>query len=296
VGPPFDFYELLFVGPAASGTSVERITLTPAGDVCTAPAKVEIASATLSESVADLFGATNPCTISEKELKRELKRCKNCVVFSGADVAMHVQCGAQARIIRSDILDRDMFDPHPNTPAHTSWTMRLLDRLEAPLGPGVLDRPILPMPGDEEASALTAKAPLLEEIAAGKYDELFSGEPDKPSDLYRQAQLPPPPPPTVSLRSSVPFQPSVSVLPKYPLIARAAHIEGTVALDMDIDSTGKPANVTFESGGPIVDRWLRPPVENTISEWKFPPEAFNHRVRVVIDFALNCHSGKSTRY
>lgn len=54
---------------------------------------------------------------------------------------MQVQCGDQNRDIRMDVLDRDMFDPHPNTPQHTSWTMALLRRLDATLGGNVLDEP-----------------------------------------------------------------------------------------------------------------------------------------------------------
>src|SRR5271170_2518782 len=125
-GPPSDYYELFVVHPTVNGTSIERITLTPPVDSCTRQAKLEVASASINESIAALLGSTNPCAIPEKELRRELKRCKKCLTFSGADVALQVQCGTQARIIRSDILDKDMFDPAPNTPEHTSWTMQLL--------------------------------------------------------------------------------------------------------------------------------------------------------------------------
>ena len=118
-GPPLDFYELFIARSAATGTSIERISVTPPADVCFAPAKTEVASAALSEPPAELLGSTNPCTIPEKELQRELKRCKNCLVFSGAKVVMQVQCGTQARLIRSDILDRDMFDASSqNAPVH----------------------------------------------------------------------------------------------------------------------------------------------------------------------------------
>ena len=65
-GPPFNFYEIFVVRPSATGTSVERITLTPPGQKCVAPAEVKAASATTSESVAKLLGDKNPCTIPEK--------------------------------------------------------------------------------------------------------------------------------------------------------------------------------------------------------------------------------------
>jgi hypothetical protein len=42
----------------------------------------------------------------KKPLRRELKRCKKCLVFSGADVVLQVQCGTETCLIRTDILDK----------------------------------------------------------------------------------------------------------------------------------------------------------------------------------------------
>jgi hypothetical protein len=55
---------------------------------------------------------------------------------------MQVGCGGEGRRIRMDILDRDMFDPHPATPERTSWTMTLLGWLDELLGSAVMDRPV----------------------------------------------------------------------------------------------------------------------------------------------------------
>jgi hypothetical protein len=57
-GPPFDYYEIFLVRPAPTGTSVERINLTPEGTECGAPfAKVETASGSLADSIAKLMGS-----------------------------------------------------------------------------------------------------------------------------------------------------------------------------------------------------------------------------------------------
>jgi hypothetical protein len=122
-GPPHNFYEIFIVRTTQGGASVEKLTVTPAGLNCIQPEQVETVSARLNESVASLLGK-NPCAIPEKELHRELKRCKHCLVYSFVNVAMQVQCGNQLRNIRADILDKDMFDPSPKTPPNTSWTMR----------------------------------------------------------------------------------------------------------------------------------------------------------------------------
>lgn len=284
VGPPNDFYELFLVTPNANRALINRITLTPASDVCFLPAKVELTSASIAESPANLLGTASPCTIPEKDLRSELKRCKNCPVFSGANVAMQVQCGTAIRIIRSDILDKDMFDPKPNTPKHTSWTMQLLAHLDQPFGPGVLDKPMFPTVVEEEPPVKDEQSsPILLDLRAGKYDVLFKDAPDRPSDLYRAAQIKPAIP-SVRLQSSMPFQPIKPILPKYPPIARVAHVEGAVIFKVAVDANGGVLDISFDSGSPL----LRGVVKEAVSSWRFTEEAFNQQVQATVDFALNC--------
>ncbi len=173
-GPPHDYYELLLIRPAPGGTSIQRITLTPAAG-CTQPAKVETASVVISETVGSLLGPTNPCAIPEKELRRERKRCKKCLVFSGANVALQVQCGSQTRVIRADILDRDMFDPAAKTLEHTSWTMQLLDHLDHAIGPGVMEKPIFALPTKDEPAPSVLNAEVSQELHSSRYELLFQG-------------------------------------------------------------------------------------------------------------------------
>jgi hypothetical protein len=109
-GPPFHYVELIFVNPDGDGTSIERAMLT-AGYKCTLAQKIQVAKARLKQSVADLFGATNPCTIPEKDLNRELKRRKHYLVFSGANISMLVLCGGQTRIIRSSSVRNERESP-----------------------------------------------------------------------------------------------------------------------------------------------------------------------------------------
>jgi len=282
-GPPFNYYELFVVRPTAIGASIERIIITPPGNACIAPAKVEMTHALTNESPAKMLGSKSLCGIPEKELQHELKRCKHCLVFSGANVVMRVQCGSQTRLIRSDILDRDMFDPVPRTPEHTSSTMRLLNRLDDALGPGVMDKPMFAFPNDEK-SPTDADSETLRGVGAGEYDELFKGAPDKPSELYRAAQIRPPAP-TVRLLNSGPFSPETFIQPKYPALARMASIEGVVSFKADIDSSGAVANIMFDGGNPL----LQGVVVDAVKSWKFPSDAFNQQIHAQIEFALNCH-------
>lgn len=287
-GPPFNYYELFVVRPTVSGASIERITLTPPVDSCTRQAKVEVATASVSQSIAALLGSTNPCAISEKELRRELKRCKNCVQYSGADIAMEVECGGQPRVIRSDILDKDMFDPAANTPKHTEWTMQLLRRLDEAVGPGVMDKPmqpigLLPVDGADRPSRDQMDPVIAQNLGSGKYDGLFPGAPEKPSELFPAAQIHPPLP-SIRLVSSKPVEPRVFVEPKYPPIAKAAHVEGSVSFTILVDSAGSVTNLSFESGSPF----LESAVKNASASWRFPENPSSHEVHAVIEFSLNC--------
>lgn len=285
-GPPFHYLELLFVNPSGGGTSIERVMLT-AGYKCTLPPKIELARATMKQSVAELFGTTNPCTIPEKGLKRELKRRKHYLVFSGANVSMQVQCAGQTRIIRSDILDRDMFDPHAGTPEHTSWTMGILGQLDHALGPGVMDKPMITLPAEAGGSAQRSDSPTFQEIAAGNYDSLFPETTDKPSQIYLSTKETIPAP-TVSFVKSLPFTPILAPLPQYPAIARATGVEGTFTFTVDVQADGRTTNFAVENGAPF----FRGAMEDASHGWMFPKQATGQRVVVTVEFALNCHDKK----
>ena len=117
-------------------------------------------------------------------------------------------------MVRADVLDRDMFDSKAATPQNTSWTMRLLTRLDKALPSGVMDQPIF-AGLTEPTKAIGPNADAARALQSGEYDRLFAGAPDRPSDLYRASQISPPIP-DVRIRSSEPFQPEKFVLPGYP--------------------------------------------------------------------------------
>jgi Gram-negative bacterial TonB protein C-terminal len=284
VGPPFDYYEVLIVRPDHDRASVTRIRLSPPGDACYQPAKAEAASASISASVQDVLGGVNPCAIPEKELGRERKRCKNCLVFSGENVAMRVRCGAETRLIRSDVLDRDMFDPAPHTPTHTSWTMRLLARLQEPLGAGVLDQPIVALPGKDASRGRTIDPDDVQRLSSGEYDGLFPKAPDKASEVYRASGVPAPSP-NIELLRSAPFMPKKLILPRYPPIARLARVEGVVSFQIKLDPNGAVDDIVLQNDIPLLS-WA---VKESVRGWTFPPEAATGPpIEASIQFTTNC--------
>jgi TonB family protein len=293
--PPFNYYEIYVVRPSASGTFVERITLTPPADECFVPAKLEFVSATIREPVAALLGSENPCEIPEKALRREMKRRNKGLVFSGADLVIQIQCGGKTRLIRSDILDRDMFDPAPKTPQYTSWTMQLMKRLDRATGPGVWDKPIFPILEENKPvlGNTKADATTLRDLREGKFDVLFAGGPDKPSDLFRASQKPPVVP-TARLVKSIPVNPTVLIKPAYPPLAKMARVEGLVTFRIKIGPNGDATNLTFESGLPL----LRSAVKEAVAGWRFPKADSSQEVEMTIDFELNCpaHIGQHSNH
>lgn len=288
-GPPFDFYQLYVVRSAENGTKAERLIFTPAGSKCFAPAKLETSSAFLHASVRELLENKNPCTIPDKDLKRELKRCKKCSVYSGSNVRMQVKCGGGTRLIRSDILDRDMFASNPHTPANTAWTMQLIDRLNQELGPGVMERPMFPSPPDESAGKVdaqqSANAGVLADIAQGEYDALFPESEIKLAALYYETQKPAPPSPSVRLKTPLSVAPEALVVPIFPPLARMTRTEGDVIVEFEIGEDLVPKGETVLEGHPL----LRAAALDAVEKWRFPASAVLQRLQATFEFSLNCH-------
>ena len=281
-GPPFHYFDVISVEPTQNGTRISRILVTPPGDPCTQPAGVEWKTALISKSVGELLAGTNPCMISEHELRKEQKRCKHCLVFSGADVTMRVRCGADERQIRMDILDRDIYDPgRAKTPERTSWTMTLLSRLDQALGRGPMERPIFTI--SDTPSTPLPNSEILNELSAGLLDSLFPQTTPGVSDLYRQA-LHPLPSPWVELVSSDPTAPTSHDLPKYPPLARVAHITGRVQFTAQIDPGGHLSDLKIISGHPLLIK----SVQESTQSWVYPTAASGSQIVAVLEFKMNC--------
>jgi|SRR5262249_6357944 len=116
---------------------------------------------------------------------------------------------------------------------------------------------------------------------------------------------PPPPPPTptpVAKPAATPAPDKVvrltsiltqgrvlrRVQPPYPVIAKQAHIQGLVQVQIDISETGAVTNVTLLSGHPL----LREAAMQAAKQWQFIPTELNgQRVRAIglltFNFTLN---------
>lgn len=280
-GPPFHYYEILSITPDGRGSKVERVLITPAGDRCLQPPTIEAETVMSDESIEGLLQGKNPCSISEKDLRRERDRKKKSLVFSGANVTMQLSCGAHLRNLRMDILDRDIYSEAPKTPQQTSWTMSVLDQLDRALGPGVPDKPAFNLK-DDSSPVNPSDSETVRALRNGQFDSLF-GSDTKVSDIYREA-LAPRQAPSILLKGASPDAPVSFTLPKYPPIARAAHVEGRVTFTLEVSPAGQVTNLSY-TGGP---KMLWPATADAVNQWQFQPEAAGHHVQASVEFHLNC--------
>jgi outer membrane biosynthesis protein TonB len=150
------------------------------------------------------------------------------------------------------LLDRDIFDSHPNTPQYTAWSRTLFDKLDRATSDHPWDKPIFSVSETTPSAPPTSKSVALQAIADGKFDSIFGNSPDRPSALYRLAQNVPRKP-SVELMSSEPIHPTEYVDPVYPPIAKAARVQGGVEFHLAIGSDGSAQDIAIESGARMLE-------------------------------------------
>jgi TonB family protein len=294
-GPPFHYYEIFVVTPAAEGTKVEKFTLTPPAHKCYAPEKTEYVEKTTTLSVKELLADVDPCRISDKDLKKGQKRRKKGLNYSGANISLQVSCAGATRTIATRVLEHDWFPAHPSTPANTGWTMQLLEKLRTFTWPGVMEKPIFDLTDPGPPTALSADPVGLENLKSGKYDSLFPGADETASTIYL-ASLLPRPQPSVTLLSSTPVEPVQFTLPAYPRLAWIAAHEGEPSVVVLLDSQGNVSSVEMVTGlfGGVV--------RDAVKDWKFPPAPPTtdildplREVTIRFSFHLKCNAAAETK-
>jgi len=282
-GPPFHYLDLYVVRPTDAGSTIERISLTPEANRCYAPAKTEYVEKSSSLFMEEILFGKDPCKIPEKKLRKETKKQRKGMGFSGANMVLRVKCGAQIRTLRTGVGDKDWFDAKPDTPKNTSWTMQLLGELDKITGPTVMDKPTFAV-GDAVDPPLPNDRLTLQNLSGGEYNELFPGTTLKASEIYNASFIKPPDP-TVQLTDSSPVRPINFTLPKYPRLPFLAAHEGWARVHLVVDPEGAVSSVLFYEGSKLFEGVVR----DAIQGWRFPPDASKRDVTVSLDFKLNCN-------
>jgi protein TonB len=118
-----------------------------------------------------------------------------------------------------------------------------------------------------------------------------------------EAPPPPPPPPAAPPRpvrvGGQIKEPTLvrRVEPKYPSIAVAAHVEGTVILEAQVDENGRVQNVRILRSIPLLDRAAL----DAVQQWQYTPVILNGRpvpfvLTVVVTFGIPTSADSSGRY
>ena len=281
VGPTI-YDEIFIVRPTNRGSSVEKITLSPSHDSCMRPAEIESASAITTETIEELLQHKNPCAIPEKELNKKRKKCKHCQVYSFATTAVQVQCGTKTRLIPSFIYEDYWFDKSVKAPDMTAWSMELVNHLNKMTGLDVMQKPVFKTDDDSNEKTVTLNTTTKEDLLNGRFDTLFSAS-YKPSDLYRSIQNPPEPP-TITSFSFPDTEPIQQSVPRYPAIAKAAHMQGKVEIEFDIDTEGNVINIKTISAHAYFEKAVR----DAMDKWKYSKDATGQHVKTTFEFKLNC--------
>jgi len=164
--------------------------------------------------------------------------------------------------------------------------MRILSQLGESLGPGSEAKPIFQL--SPAAPHSVPATPLVGAIRDGRYDDLF-GKDSEVSKIVREANQPPPPPPSVVIESITPVPLASPELPRYPPIARVAHVEGLVQATFDVSADGKVQDIAFISEPRL--KMLELGVSDAASKWIFPQSAWGKSGKIAIRFDLNCKAG-----
>ena len=200
-----------------------------------------------------------------------------------------------------DVLSKLTPPPVPSGPDPNP--VQIKPNLKSAPDPGfVTPVKIKPLPLEDELSTLLARKTMRLSVAGapsgiGRGDGMPGGA--------NTGEAPPPPPPTptpVAKPAATPAPDNVvrltskltqgrvlrRVQPPYPVIAKQAHIQGSVQVQIDISETGAVTNVTLLSGHPL----LRDAALQAAKQWLFIPTELNgQRVRAIglltFNFTLN---------
>ena len=146
-----------------------------------------------------------------------------------------------------------------------------------------------PVAGGEGSVTQAGIGPGLGDVPPGIPEGLEGGmRPGLGQTVGPQPQLPPPQGPMrVGGRVRSPRL-LYRVEPDYPLLAKRAHIEGTVVLEAILGRDGRVQQITVKSGHPL----LIPAATTAVSQWVYEPTYLNDQpvpviLQVVVNFRLS---------
>jgi protein TonB len=190
--------------------------------------------------------------------------------------------------------------PPPVPPGPDPNPVQIKPNIKSAPDPGFV-APVKTIPPPDPDEIDPGLRPINQKFVPGGPTEFGSGAVIPGAPPEREAPPPPPPTPTPVVKPA-PTPDTVvrltskltqgrvlrKVEPLYPAIAKAARIQGSVQVQIDISETGAVTNVTLLSGPPL----LREAAMRAAKQWLFIPTELNERpVRAIgvltFNFTLN---------
>ncbi|MGB9454770.1 MAG: energy transducer TonB [Bryobacteraceae bacterium] len=297
-GPQF-YYRVIDVKQEGQDSLVRYVRIAPSNVYCPRIV-VEAAEARLrNNSPAQLLGRNNPCAIRLDSLHAALKKyAQRASHFEAVSFGVVAQCGRSFVSLGIPIAESvnmaQMKAARPDIAA-------LWDLAADVTVPAFGEKDIFHDPSEREDLALQATgAKLAPELISGRYDiglaaavkgmmrtkwspsfrSLLASYHGPVSEAEANLGYAP------QLLNAASYKFSRYVLPRYPPLAAAAGIRGTVELQLTVEpSTGEVHSVSVISGRPL----LRQTAIEAAKQWRFVPDSVESGSLVVtIDFALHC--------
>ena len=277
-GPPFDHYDIASIRATESGVEIERFKLEPEGLQCINPPTMQTGRVEVPRSLAEILQNQNPCAMPLKELRRKEKKPKG-PHFSGALLALRLQCGDGIRTFQISAWDSDLFEPDSKIAPRTAWIRSVFEIVDKE-GPELEEIQLFKVPTDRIVSR-EVRSPMEEMLRKGLFDGMLAKAPHALSAIYAESQRTWPAP-TAVLKSATLFLPDGDV-PLYPDIARAARLQGTVTISATVLRDGTMTDVRV-TGPPLLVTAARA----RVSKWIFDAGAAERGFEGVIEYDLNC--------
>ena len=282
---PFWFKYILDVAAESRGTMVRWIRVAPLTGFCSTPITVKATSAQLNDSVAELTGNTDLCSLTSQKVDRSLKRFRRTTSLEDtARFGIILRCGTVEKAVflpYEQEIDLDRMKK--NAPELSSLFYLYDDVVKRAFGEESVFHEISSQ-RDAELQALGQS--LMPQLKAGSFDRGFRGSTLKDILTYYRGSVSEPKP---IARLIVPSKAAFAryVDPGYPLLAKQARIEGTVELDLSLDAmTGKVRDVRVVTGHPL----LTDNAMMAAKQWQFDTDAdgFAEVFNARLDYTLDC--------
>jgi hypothetical protein len=303
---PFEIRCILDVRPTEGGLTIRNIQIAPPDLPCSSVTIKAVETKLKAVTPAELVGQINPCSLSLLEVLQSMKRPKTPIFGKFDSFGIVASCGGEERVYylpsRGDIDFEGLQKEAPRVAA--LWDLSRFVQ-KAAFGEGSrFNR----LPQDRDTELQRFGASLVPDLLAGKYDmgfAQFCGH----IELHKMPGCDPNPTRTLlrdyrpglkptefagKLENAEQFHFIKYVVPVYPELAKRAHVESRINMELIIDpETGKTTKAIVLSGHPL----LNESAINAALQWQFDLslQTPKNSLKLVLIYSLACPQLSSSK-